>query len=100
MLRSGPRRPLWVKSGNARNEPMMSAFHPIATKQRTQFYVGLVPTGDILQRAQFRLFDHPIRAHEDRRRDGDAECFGAVQVDDEFKHRGLFDRQLSRFLSL
>jgi hypothetical protein len=40
---------------------------------------------------QFRLFDHPIRAHEDRRRDRYAECFGAVQVDNEFEHRGLFD---------
>ena len=25
----------------------MSAFHPIATEQRTQFYVGFVPIGDI-----------------------------------------------------
>ena len=25
----------------------MSAFHPIATEQRTQFYVGFVPKGDI-----------------------------------------------------
>ena len=25
----------------------MSAFHPIATKQRTQFYVGFVPKTDI-----------------------------------------------------
>ena len=39
---------LWVKSGNAHNEPMMSAFHPIATEQRTQFYVGFVPLGDIM----------------------------------------------------
>jgi hypothetical protein len=36
----------WVKSGNAPNEPMMSAFHPIATEQQTQFYVGFVPTAD------------------------------------------------------
>ena len=41
------RLPNRVKSGNAHNEPMMSAFHPIATQQRTQFYVGFVPTGDI-----------------------------------------------------
>jgi hypothetical protein len=27
--------PRWVKSGNAHNEPMVSAFHPIATEQRT-----------------------------------------------------------------
>ena len=26
----------------------MSAFHPIATEQRTQFYVGLVPMSDIV----------------------------------------------------
>src|SRR4029077_11331578 len=42
-----PRLPLWVKSGNAHNEPMMSAFHPIATEQRTQFYVGSVPQAHI-----------------------------------------------------
>ena len=41
------RCPSWVKSGNAHNEPMMSAFHPIATEQRTQFYVGFVPIADI-----------------------------------------------------
>ena len=39
----GSQCPLWVKSGNAHNEPMMSAFHPIAAEQRTQFYVGFVP---------------------------------------------------------
>jgi hypothetical protein len=43
---------LWVKSGNAHNEPMMSAFHPITTKQRTQFYVGFVPIGDIEESAR------------------------------------------------
>jgi hypothetical protein len=31
----------------ARNEPMMSAFHPIATQQRTQFYVGFVPLAEV-----------------------------------------------------
>ena len=25
----------------------MSAFHPIATEQQTQFYVGFVPIGDM-----------------------------------------------------
>jgi hypothetical protein len=27
----------------------MSAFHPIATEQRTQFYVGFVPEADVGQ---------------------------------------------------
>jgi hypothetical protein len=39
---------LRVISGNAHNEPMMSAFHPIATEQRTQFYVCFLPEGDKL----------------------------------------------------
>jgi hypothetical protein len=41
------RLPVRVKSGNAHNEPMTSALHPIATEQRTQFYVRSVPIGDI-----------------------------------------------------
>jgi hypothetical protein len=44
---SGYGCPVRVKSGNAHNEPMKSAFHPIATEQRTQLYVGSVPKGDI-----------------------------------------------------
>ena len=43
------RCPLWVKSGNAPNEPMMSAFHPIATEQRTQFYVRSVPLATLVR---------------------------------------------------
>jgi len=39
-----------IISGNAHNEPMMSAFHPIATEQRTQFYVGFVPKAEIAAR--------------------------------------------------
>jgi hypothetical protein len=44
---TGPCCPLRVKSGKARTEHFMSAFHPIATKQRTQFYVGSVPTAEV-----------------------------------------------------
>ena len=36
-----------VRSGNAHNEPMMSAFHPIATEQRTRIYVGSAPGSDM-----------------------------------------------------
>jgi len=31
----------------AQSEPMMSASHPMATEQRTQFNIGSVPVGDI-----------------------------------------------------
>jgi hypothetical protein len=48
-------RLFWGQSGNVHNEPMMSAFHPKATEQRTQFYVGSVPCvdGSELARAFF-----------------------------------------------
>jgi hypothetical protein len=36
-----------IKSGKAQTEQMMSAFHPIATEQQTQFYVGFVPKADV-----------------------------------------------------
>jgi hypothetical protein len=45
-IQSGGACPVRVKSGNAHNEPMMSAFQPIATEQRTLFYVGFVPKRD------------------------------------------------------
>ena len=44
---------------------MTSAFHPIATEQRTQFYVGFVPDSDI---HWTRLFDHLVGAGEQRGR--------------------------------
>jgi hypothetical protein len=59
------RCPSWVISGNAHKEPMTSAFHPIATEQRTQFYVGFVPDSDI---HWTRLFDHLVGAGEQRGR--------------------------------
>jgi hypothetical protein len=43
----GRESPVRVKSGKAHNEPMMSAFHPTATKYRTQFYVRSVPNADL-----------------------------------------------------
>ena len=62
--------PVWVKSGNAHNEPMMSAFHPKATEQRTQFYVGLVPTDDIAGE-QCSDGEHVANATSMRRSAGD-----------------------------
>jgi hypothetical protein len=38
-----------IKSGKAQTEQIMSAFHPMATEQRTQFHVGFVPGADIVQ---------------------------------------------------
>ena len=45
--------PLRVESGNAHNEPMMSAFHPKATEQRTRFYVASCQKQTSTQRAEW-----------------------------------------------
>jgi hypothetical protein len=38
--------------------------------------------------------DHPIRPRQHVGRDGEADLFGSIQIDDQFKIRGLFDRKL------
>jgi hypothetical protein len=51
---------LWVKSGNAHNEPMMSAFHPKATEQRTSFMSASCRGGS--GRCRHRRISRRIRA--------------------------------------
>ena len=46
-----------VKSGKARIEHNTSAFHPIATSERTRFLVGFVPKAEIAVR---QTSDHPM----------------------------------------
>ena len=46
---------------------MMSAFHPIATKQRTQFYVGSVPIASFGTAANRPLLDDLVGAGMRRR---------------------------------
>src|SRR5262247_979890 len=41
------------------------------------------------------LFNHLIRPQQQRRRDGEAEGFGGLEVDDEFELRRLLDRQIT-----
>src|SRR5712692_10150739 len=44
--------------------------------------------------------DHPIGAHEKRLRDREAEGFGGLEIDDQFKFGRLLDRQLARLGAL
>ena len=48
----------------------MSAFHPIATEQRTQFYVGSVPITEVA------VLDHFVGAHIG----GPVGCFGSIRL--------------------
>jgi hypothetical protein len=46
------------------------------------------------------LFDHLIGDGEHARRDGEAECLGNLEIDDQFDFRGLLDRQVGRVVTL
>jgi hypothetical protein len=43
-----------------------------------------------------RLLNDLIRPQQQRRRDGEAECLGGLEVDDEFELGRLFDRKVGR----
>src|ERR1051325_4630983 len=46
-------------------------------------------------RVTFALFDNPIRPEQQRRRDGEAERLGGLEVDDELELRRLLDGEIS-----
>jgi hypothetical protein len=45
------------------------------------------------------LLDHLISGGQQRFRDGKGECFGVLQVDDQFELARLHDRQIGWFLA-
>jgi hypothetical protein len=47
-----------------------------------------------------RSFDDLVGAGEDRRRDGEAERLGGVEIDDELEYGRLLDRQIGRLGAL
>jgi len=67
----------------------MSASAPKAVIVKLPWHFCDVPIGDISL-----LFDHLIGAGEDRRRDGEAERFGCLGVDDQLDLRHLRDREI------
>src|ERR1700692_180390 len=56
-------------------------------------------SGSCQQRKWPTLFDHLIGACKQRRRDGEAECLGRLQIDGQIELRRLHDRQLGRCLA-
>jgi hypothetical protein len=42
-------------------------------------------------------FDHLVGSGEQRGQDGETDSLGCLEIDDEFKFRGLLYRQLRRF---
>ena len=81
----------------------MSAFHPIATEQRTQLYDGSVPVADQLQRSKMRrywmkgdqisefdLFDH-LGGGDKSVWHAQAQRLRGFEVDDQIKFGRLLD---------
>jgi hypothetical protein len=57
--------------------------------------VAIWGTADMARTGTWReLLDHLVGATEDRRRNGEAEGLGCVQIDDQFENGRLLDRQV------
>jgi hypothetical protein len=74
----------------------MSALPPEADIDRACRDVRYVPKADILRCGRTSLFDHLIGEQLRRIRDGEAERFSRLQVDDEFERGRQFDRDIGR----
>jgi hypothetical protein len=48
-------------------------------------------------KAEILLLDYPVRAHQDRLRNCDAERLGSLQVDHKFKLGRLINWEVARF---
>jgi hypothetical protein len=69
----------------------MSALPPIAAAAVSRGRVRFVPEADIRP----RLFDHLVGAGEQCGGNIEADCFGSLQVDDEFEFGGSLDGEIA-----
>jgi hypothetical protein len=89
---------VWVKMRRTRIEPMSSAYHPIATGERTSRIGRFVPRPAVSRCSmqQKKLFDHPVGAGQEGLGDGQPERLRGSKVDDEIELNGLFDWKTRR----
>src|ERR1700680_3390687 len=80
---------LRVKLRRTQYEHMFSALPPNSDIARRSRHVSKVPTTEVT-----RLFDHLVGSRQQRRRNGEAEGLGGLQVYSQFEARGLFDRDI------
>src|SRR5262249_45182923 len=62
--------------------------------------IAWVSSSRVGRRPVRNSLDHLVGAANERERNGDAECPGRLEVDDQLDFGGLLDRQLGRFLAL
>jgi hypothetical protein len=67
--------------------------------KRTPDHAGVVAANDPKQ-TFCDLFDHLVGAAEQRKRNGDAECLSALEIDDQFNLCRLLDCQIGGFFAL
>ena len=69
----------------------MSALTQQANIFRRCLHVGFGPGSDIRP-----LFDHLVGEHQQVMRDGEAECIGGLEVDNEVEFGRLLNRDIAR----
>ena len=90
---------MWVKMRRTRIEPMSSAYHPIATGERTSRIGRFVPRpgrkadSSIAAKEAIRS---PVGAGEEGGRNVEPERLRGIKVDDQFELNGLFDWKTRR----
>jgi hypothetical protein len=88
-----------LPSHSAQRRPL-SVFAPIGDKTRCGRFVREVPIATNAPQQTASLFDHLVGADEQRRRHGETECLGGLEVDHQFEFGRLLNRQVSRFIAL
>src|SRR5450631_858291 len=73
----------------SRPRNLTSALSPKADSSPTSLVVRFVPNAEVAG-----LFDNLVGAGEQRWRNGEAECFGGPEIDDQIETGVLLDRQI------
>src|SRR6266704_874893 len=80
--------------------PATSGPPPSTDVIRTAQQVRFVHRSGLMHRSHCKLFDHLVRAGDERWRHVEADCLGGFEVYHQLELRGLNDRQLGRLLAL
>ena len=79
--------------------PITSGLPREADIFRVRRYVSKVPTTDSCAAANASLFNHHVGARKQRRRYGEAERPGGLEIDHELEFGRLLDRQIGRLVT-